>query len=205
MGNILKSAKLDFALLKPYIKSICFILLVPIFVTLTSRSLISGVAFAMCVMSMSTNYTFAVSEKNGMERLYGILPVEKAHLVLGKYLCVYIMGLLALLVSLVVHPLVLTAFSMVVSPLDILIAGIVGIVTFMLYTAFQIPGYYKYGSIKGRIFLYIPIIGYLLITLIVNKTMLIETISPVHIAAIAVLSLFISMLFSVKILKRKEL
>lgn len=205
MGNILKSAKLDFALLKPYIKSICFILLVPIFVTLTSRSLISGVAFAMCVMSMSTNYTFAVSEKNGMERLYGILPVEKAHLVLGKYLCVYTMGLLALLVSLVVHPLVLTAFSMVVSPLDILIAGIVGIVTFMLYTAFQIPGYYKYGSIKGRIFLYIPIIGYLLITLIVNKTMLIETISPVHIAAIAVLSLFISMLFSVKILKRKEL
>ena len=38
-----------------------------------------------------------------------------------------------------------------------------------LYTVFQIPGYYKYGSIKGRVFMYIPVAGFLVTLLLLSK------------------------------------
>ena len=40
---------------------------------------------------------------------------------------------------------------------------------FALYTVFQIPGYYKYGSIKGRAFMYIPVAGFLVTLLLLSK------------------------------------
>ena len=48
MSNILKSTKLDIALVKPYFKTICFTLLLPIVFAAINRSLLTGVSFAMC-------------------------------------------------------------------------------------------------------------------------------------------------------------
>lgn len=215
MNHILKTASLDFALLKPYMKAICFVLLAPAAYTLLSRSLTSGVAFAMCVMSMSSSYTFAVSEKNGMERLYGILPVSKKHLVLGKYLCVCCMGLLAIFVSLVLQPLVLRSLSIPVSSAEILRTGLMGAVMFILYIAFQIPGYYKYGSIKGRVFMYIPVAGFVLISFFFGSTnsplipaLITLLSSPFMTVALALLLMIVmltaSISISLNILQKKE-
>ena len=43
MSNILKSTKLDIALVKPYFKTICFTLLLPIVFAAINRSLLTGV------------------------------------------------------------------------------------------------------------------------------------------------------------------
>lgn len=83
MSNILKSTKLDIALVKPYFKTICFTLLLPIVFAAINRSLLTGVSFAMCFIAMTTGYTFSITEKNSMDRLFGILPVRKSELV-GK-------------------------------------------------------------------------------------------------------------------------
>lgn len=48
-----------------------------------------------------------------------------------------------------------------VGTLDMISAAIGGLFLFALYTVFQIPGYYKYGAIKGRVFMYIPVAGFL--------------------------------------------
>ena len=50
MSNILKSTKLDIALVKPYFKTICFTLLLPIVFAAINRSLLTGVSFAMCYL-----------------------------------------------------------------------------------------------------------------------------------------------------------
>lgn len=42
MSNILKSTKLDIALVKPYFKTICFTLLLPIVFAAINRSLLTG-------------------------------------------------------------------------------------------------------------------------------------------------------------------
>ena len=160
MSNILKSTKLDIALVKPYFKTICFTLLLPIVFAAINRSLLTGVSFAMCFIAMTTGYTFSITEKNSMDRLFGILPVRKSELVIGRYVFVLAMGLLSLIISLIAQPLVLKVLGETVGVFDIVTAAIAGVFLFALYRVpdsrilqvrlNQRTGIYVYSS--GRFF-----------------------------------------------------
>ena len=216
MNTILKTAKLDFSLVKPYIKTICFTMVLPIAFAAINRSLITGISFAMCFIAMTTGYTFSITEKNDMERLYGILPVSKRDFVIGRYMFVITMGVIALTFSLIVQPMVLKSLGETVNSSDIMSAAIVGIFLFALYTVFQLPGYYKLGSIKGRVFMYIPVVGFLATLLLITKIpvdsiILIDIISNslvflrLFIVIVIILMYIISTFISIKILKSKEM
>ncbi len=216
MSNIWKSAKLDFSLVKPYVKTICFTMILPVVFAAVNRSLLTGISFAMCFIAMTTGYTFSVTEKNSMERLYGILPIRKSDMVIGRYLFIIIMGLTALIFSLVAHPVILTILGENVSIFDFISAAVTGIFLFALYTVFQLPGYYKFGSIKGRVFMYIPVAGFLITLLLITQIpvgesrLLFAVInSPVLLMLFAlvlvIIMYIISILVSVKILKNKEM
>lgn len=216
MNNIWRSAKLDFSLVRPYIKTICFTMILPVFFAAVNRSLLTGISFAMCFIAMTTGYTFSVTEKNSMERLYGILPAQKSDMVIGRYTFVIIMGLTALIFSLIAHSVILTILGESISISDFIIAAAAGIFLFALYTVFQLPGYYKFGSIKGRAFMYIPAAGFLITLLLIAKIpadegILIYTVvnSPVLLILSAVIFSIImyaiSVSVSVKILKNKEM
>lgn len=215
MNNILKVTKLDFSLVKPYLKVISFTMLLPIAFTAINRSITTGVSFAMCFIAMTTGYPFSITEKNSMERLLRILPIKKGELVIGRYLFVLTLGILALTVSLVTHPIVLGVMGEAVRSEDLIEAAAGGLFLFTLYTVFQIPGYYKYGSIKGRVFMYIPAAGFivtlfLLPKLPANHPMLtrIEE-SPVLVIALlfvcVVFMYLVSIWVSIRILKNKEM
>ena len=78
MNNILKSTKLDFSLVKPYIKVIGFTMLLPIAFAAINRSILTGVSFAMCFIAMTTGYTFSVTEKTTWSVCMGFYPSRKA-------------------------------------------------------------------------------------------------------------------------------
>ncbi len=216
MNNIWKSAKLDFSLVKPYVKTICFTMILPVVFAATNRSLLTGISFAMCFIAMTTGYTFSITEKNSMERLYGILPIRKSDMVIGRYIFIIIMGLIALIFSLVAHPVILTILGETISIFDYISAAVIGIFLFALYTVFQLPGYYKLGSIKGRVFMYIPVAGFLITLLLITKSpvgesKLLFTVinSPILLMLLAVIFVIamyvVSILVSIKILKNKEM
>ena len=215
MNNIWKSAKLDFSLVKPYVKTICFTMILPVVFAATNRSLLTGISFAMCFIAMTTGYTFSITEKNSMERLYGILPIRKSDMVIGRYIFIIIMGLIALIFSLVAHPVILTILGETISIFDYISAAVIGIFLFALYTVFQLPGYYKFGSIKGRVFMYIPVAGFLATLFLVTKipadnsgwliTVLSSPVILVLLAAVFVVIMYIiSILVSIKIVQGKE-
>ncbi len=215
MSNILKATKLDFSLVKPYIKVIGFTMLLPIAFAAINRSILTGVSFAMCFIAMTTGYAFSVTEKNSMERLYGILPIKKNEMVTGRYLFVLALGTLALVVSLITQPIVLRAMGENVGTLDMISAAIGGLFLFALYTVFQIPGYYKYGAIKGRVFMYIPVAGFLATLFFLPKmpadnpivTMIVS--SPVLLIGLAIVLIIVmyavSIWFSIRIMENKEM
>ena len=216
MHNIWKSAKLDFSLVKPYVKTICFTMILPVVFAAVNRSLLTGISFAMCFIAMTTGYTFSITEKNAMERLYGILPIRKSDMVIGRYIFIIIMGLTALVFSLVSHPVILIILGETVSVFDFMSAAATGIFLFTLYTVFQLPGYYKLGSIKGRVFMYIPVAGFLITLLLITKipvgeSRLLFTVinSPALLmlsAVVLVIAMYvISISVSIKILKNKEM
>lgn len=216
MSNIWKSVKLDFSLVKPYVRTICFTMVLPVVFAAINRSLLTGVSFAMCFIAMTTAYTFSITEKNAMERLYGILPIRKSDFVIGRYVFIIIMGLTTLIFSLIVHPIVLKTLGESVSLFDLANTATIGIFLFALYTVFQLPGYYKFGSIKGRVFMYIPVVGFLATLLLITKIPVGESKlffavinSPVLLILLAVMLVIImyviSILVSIKILKNKEM
>lgn len=162
MNNILKAARLDFSLVKPYIWNMVFPMLFPVIFSLMNTSLVYGVSFTMCFIGMTASYTFEVSEKNGMERLYAILPIPRKHMVLGRYLYTCTLGLTALLITLIVHPIVFRlVLGIVVTVEDIITAALTGIIMFTVYTALLLPSYYKFGTVKGRLFMFVPLAGYI--------------------------------------------
>ena len=215
MSNMLKATKLDFSLVRPYFKVIGFTMLLPIAFAAINRSILTGVSFAMCFIAMTTGYTFSITEKNSMERLYGILPVKKSEMVIGRYLFVLALGALALVVSLITQPIVLRVIGETVEKVDIISAAIGGLFLFALYTVFQIPGYYKFGSIKGRVFMYIPVAGFLatlfLLPKIPMENSIITTLSNspvlliVLVIVLVVVMYAVSILFSIRIMKNKEM
>jgi ABC-2 type transport system permease protein len=191
-------------------------MILPVVFAAINRSLLTGVSFAMCFIAMTTGYTFSIVEKNAMERLYGILPIRKSDLVVGRYIFIIIMGLTALIFSLIVHPVILTFLGVPISAAEFAGAATIGIFLFALYTVFQLPGYYKLGSIKGRVFMYIPVAGFLATLLLIAKLpagegRLLSAVihSPVLLmlsAVIFVAAMYaISILVSIKILKNKEM
>ena len=212
MSDILKATKLDFFLMKPYIKHFCLIIAVPIAYTVLGRSLLSGISFAMCLVAVTAVYPFSVMEKNGMERLYGILPVSYRSLVLGRYCYICILGFAALLFAILVHPAILRAMGMSVPESEIRVAVIFGIIVFCLYIVFQLPAYYKFGTIKGRVFIYIPTVGFFATLYFFPKIDVsgISTIigNPVMLAAflllICIAAYLISIAVSIHIVKNKE-
>ena len=215
MNEILKAARLDFSLVRPYMKTMLFIMAFPVVFAAMNRSLLNGISFGMCFVSMTAVYTFSISEKNGMERLYGILPISKKHMVIGRYLYTCTIGLLTLTISLVVQPMVLYALGVAVSSVDIIAAAITGIILFSLYTVFLLPGFYKYGAIKGRLFMLFPIAVYLVILTLASifgftgNPVLSEIVgSPlifvIIVLLICIMAFLLSVVVSIRILQNKE-
>lgn len=215
-SNTINAVRLDIDLLKPYIKTIGFIIIIPIIFAAINRSITSGISFAMCFMAMTSNYTFSIAEKNDVNRLYGILPVKKSELVVGKYIFMLLLGLITLMVSLLVQPFVLQSLGVEITLKDGMIAGYSGAILYAIYICIQLPGYYKFGSIKGRAFMYIPIVGFL-VTLLSFSKMKLSSVSwisnvldnPVLLAIIVLLFTIIlsliSICISIQILKNKAL
>ena len=215
MSNILKAAKLDFALMKQYTKSILFTIAFPIFFTLLNRSMIFGISFAMCYSSATSSYTFSICEANNMERFYGILPIKRSEFVLGRYLLIILQGVLTITVSIILQLLALQIVGENVQMHQITSAFLTGIFLYSTYTAFLIPGFYKYGSIKGRVFLFFTTLGFLATLFILPKlsfkipAVSIALNSQAVLFAVVFVSIvimyFISMCISVRITEHKEI
>lgn len=169
MSNISKLVKLDLALLKPYYKYFLVIIIAPVLMALGYKDIIPSIVFATIMITMTSNYTFSVVEKNDLNRLYGLLPVSKKDIVAGRYFFTAQMGLVAILISAVLNSIVLVILK-VPFKIDEVIIGIgVGIILYSLFTAIQLPGFFKYGALKGKLFSFIPLIGLFLMGFIVQS------------------------------------
>ncbi len=163
MGNILNLIKLDKAIMKPYYKYFLVIIIAPILVMLSYKNIVYGIIFAMTMAAMTSSYTFSVTEKNDLNRLYGLLPVNKKEIVSGRYIFTTLLGLVLLVISLALM-LVIFVFFKIPFTIDEVITGISsGILIYSFFTAIQLPGYFKLGAIKGRAFNFLPFIGIFLI------------------------------------------
>lgn len=214
MNEILKAAKLDFCLIKPYIKSFGFSLVLAVVNVIILKSFSFGVFFTVIISTMFIGYPFSISEKNGMEKMYGILPVSKKHLVMGRYIYTCSIGLLVSLLPPIIYSILLRVLGVTVSLPEICMSAVFGFAIFSFYTVIQLPGYYKYGALKGRGFMYIPIVVYIALAYVLLRfevvsgwffTFIIE--NPIVIGtgvlSVCIVAYWISITVSIRALQKK--
>ena len=216
MSEILKAAKLDFYLVRPYFKSFKASFLITIVLLFFNRSVTFGVVFVTIISTMLIVYPFSISEKNGMEKMYGILPITKKQLVLGRYIFTCAVGLFVPLLSSAVYSAILFLLGDAVSFPEICMAVILGFALFGLYTVLELPSFYKKGALKGKGAAYIPMIGYAVVAFVYIQTGFTEgkviafiLENPIAIAVgvllVYIIAYWISIRLSIRALQKKEI
>ncbi|HQN63139.1 MAG TPA: ABC-2 transporter permease [Flexilinea sp.] len=206
MKDILNALRFNFILVKPYLRYYLLGFVVVFFFKIMGSE-IDAVSFMLFMLLSTHLYPFQLEEKNDLYRLYGIAPIKRSVLIFGRYLFIIVISLIDWLLAMMME----YAFSkstIIIS--DYLISSLFIFSIFLILTAFEIPGLYKLGVIKGRWIVYVPLVLMFIIVFLADAFQILESTSHwitanfwlVPTVTIIVLSLSVSL--SVRIFNRKE-
>src|ERR1700722_20006563 len=170
-SNILNSIKLDYYILKSSdLRRMAIIGLVPLLAGVLGKDPLIIVGLTMTLFGFVMSMIFATVEKSNLNKLYGILPVEKSQTVVGRYLFTLLAGIaIAGLASILTFA---AAFF-----LNIAVSGFIfsawlcgSFFLFCLLVSAQFPLYFKYDFSKLAAFANLPyVLLILVITFVVKK------------------------------------
>ncbi len=106
MSNILKSIKLDHDIMKSRYPMFIIGYVLGTFLAVISKTPIFGALVVMIISAPLTGQYFSVYEKNNLEKLYGVLPLRKSEVVIGRYIyasCIVVInGIIAAIVAYII-------------------------------------------------------------------------------------------------------
>lgn len=215
MTNTLKAAKLDVYMSKIYLNQYLLLLVLPIMFIFLFKHIDTGILFTMCALAMEANFTFAIAEKNNVNRLYGMIPIKKNELVSGKYVFIGTLGIVFIITCTILGMAASKILSYNIAPSEYFTGISTGIFIYFMSTAIQLPIYYKFGSIKTKLVSIIPYVAYvglIYISIKLNpKSMILQQLlkNPYFSVIISILLSIIFYSISIKIssgvMRKKEL
>ncbi|HQF79454.1 MAG TPA: ABC-2 transporter permease [Flexilinea sp.] len=206
MKDILNALRFNFILVKPYLRYYLLGFVVVFFFKIMGSE-IDAVSFMLFMLLSTHLYPFQLEEKNDLYRLYGIAPIKRSVLIFGRYLFIVVISLIDWLLAMMME----YAFSkstIIIS--DYLISSLFIFSIFLILTAFEIPGLYKLGVIKGRWIVYVPLVLMFIIVFLADAFQILE--SAMHwitanfwlVPTVTIIVLSLSISLSVRIFNRKE-
>lgn len=157
MSNILKSMKLDAYILKLYYKSFIALYVLASVIGALTKIQVLTIVFIMIVTAPFIGLYFSVYEKNGLSRLYGVLPLGKAEVVMGRYLYALFLGITNGIVSVVLVYIISHFKGGQIDHLTLITAISVSFLYFCFFIAVLFPIYFKFPFSKVYIFANLPI------------------------------------------------
>jgi len=191
MKNLKALLKLDMELIKPYWRWLLMFFGISI---LTSVFMGGGIAFILNLFVFGATilaFPFENVEKGNMETLYAVLPTNRKSMIFARYIFAVIFMLIVAAIAVGVGALIdfiymqipnyvqnpvypyypeyiriprLMELDMYANMLFTMLA--LGFAMYMITFSVQTPFFYKYGYKKGRIFMWIPIIVIMLVSLV---------------------------------------
>ncbi|HOG59971.1 MAG TPA: ABC-2 transporter permease [Flexilinea sp.] len=206
MKDILNALRFNFILVKPYLRYYLLGFVVVFFFKIMGSE-IDAVSFMLFMLLSTHLYPFQLEEKNDLYRLYGIAPIKRSVLIFGRYLFIVVISLIDWLLAMMME----YAFSkstIIIS--DYLISSLFIFSIFLILTAFEIPGLYKLGVIKGRWIVYVPLVLMFIIVFLADAFQILE--SAMHwitanfwlVPTVTIIVLSLSISLSVRIFNQKE-
>ena len=174
MRNILKSVKLDHDITKSRYTMFLIDIIGILFAVLTKIP-IYGALIIMVVSAPLVGQYFSMYEKNNLEKLYGILPLKKSEVVIGRYLyalcIVAINGIIAAIVASVVSFLTKNEMS---GPVLLTFLSL-GFLYACLMVSVIFPLYFKFSFSKVYVFSNLPFyLAFVILFLLTRKTNILQ-------------------------------
>ncbi|WP_407312296.1 acyltransferase family protein [Desulfosporosinus sp. SB140] len=170
INNILKSVKLDHEIMKSHY--LMFMIdLIGVFFAVMTKIPMYGALIIMVVSTPIAGQYFSAYEKNNLEKLYGVLPLRKSEVVIGRYLfalCIVVInGIIAAAVAYIVS----TLTNKGVNSLEFLTYLSCGFLYACLMVAVIFPLYFKFSFSKVYIFSNLPFyLIFVILFLLTRKT-----------------------------------
>jgi hypothetical protein len=156
MNNILKSVSLDHKILKgnylPYLGVYVIAAAIGILLKFPGITTILIMVFSAPIVGLY----FQQYEKNNLSKLYGILPIARDEVVIGRYLYGLIYGVANLIASAIVDYAIQLVTQNPLSQVEFLAYTFIPFLYFCLYIAFQFPIYFKFNFSKVYIYSNLP-------------------------------------------------
>ncbi|MGC7871042.1 acyltransferase family protein [Desulfosporosinus sp. SYSU MS00001] len=171
MTNILKSVKLDHDIMKSRYPIFLIGYVVGILFAVLSKTPILATSIVMVIAAPLAGQYFSIYEKNNLEKLYGVLPLRKSEIVIGRYLyalCIVVVnGVIATIVAYIIS--FLTGSGM--GGLETLNFLSIAFLYFCLTIAVIFPLYFKFPFSKVYVLSNLPFYLIFIITLgVARKT-----------------------------------
>ena len=158
MSNVIKSMRLDFHIQKANYKTFFALgYALAIVLGVVSRTPYTTVLIAMVVSAAFSGFVFLVSERNNLGRLYGILPLRKSELVLGRYLYALVFGLANVIAASLLTCVISLVTGHDVAFLDLSAYMCASFLYFCLFTAIVFPVYFRFGFSKNYLLTNVPL------------------------------------------------
>jgi hypothetical protein len=122
--------------------------------------------------------SFSLIEKNKCEKLFGILPVRRIEIVIGRYLHGFLTGIVNLIISIIFAYLIAALTNQQIDIILLSFSITIAFCYFCFSVSISYPVYYKFGFSKSFIFISLPLYLIILaVTLLSEKTNILENVS----------------------------
>lgn len=178
MNRILKATKLDFMTGKSTLKMTAILLLFAVVIGAVSKGPIYTMLFTMVFAVTSSGTIFSILEKNHSDKLYGVLPLKKSEMIIGRYLYALIIGLVYVVIAGILGFVMSKISGVSLDSFSYWGTLALAFIYFSFATGISYPIFIKFSFTKAYIFTMLPmyVIAVLLLVL-TKKTNIISNLS----------------------------
>jgi len=169
MNRILAATKLDFLAGKSMLRMISFLVLVGVAIGAVAHGPEYGMMFIMVFGVTSSGSVFSVHEKSSSDKLYGILPLKKSEMILGRYLYALIIGVAYVLVSGILGFVLSKIMGVDMGALTYWATIAIAFLYFGFATGIAYPIYFKFTFAKAYVFTMIPMYVIVVLFLVLTR------------------------------------
>ncbi len=157
MANIIKSIKLDHAVLKAYYKIFMMVYVLAAVIAIVFKVPVVTIPVVTVVAAPFISVYFLAYERNNLSKLYGTLPLKRSEVVIGRYAYALLFGMFNEVFSGILASILSQILNVRIGYLEFLTFFSAAFLYVCLYISIQLPLYFHFSFSKVYIFSNLPV------------------------------------------------
>lgn len=169
MNRTLNATKLDFFASKSALGMTAILLLIGIVIGALAHGPIYTMIFTMVFSVTSCGSIFSIHEKSHSDKLYGILPLKKSEVILGRYLYALIIGAVYTVIAGILGLVMSQIMNVSMDSFTFWTTLMLAFIYFSFSVSVSYPIYLKFSFSKAYIFTMLPMYVIAVLILVLSK------------------------------------